>query len=308
VPRRGPLERLPQAVAEQVVRRIVELLDINEIVQRVDVDDVVQRVDVNAVLERVDINTLVDRVDMDRIAERIDVNAIASRIDVDELVRKADLGPIIAQSTTGMLGEFLGLLRRDVVSLDDVLDTLTRFKRRNVSRPGGPPALIAAAPHTAEPNREGHYAGGVTRLLAFVVDIGAIWGLFLLGSAAVEQAVRLVSGHSYTVEAHRTVATIAVSVWAFLYFSVQWYLSGRTIGMAVFGARVVTADGHSIARRAAVIRTLVLPISIAFFFVALIEIVIRSDRRALHDFAAGTCVVYHWEARAASLPWLHRED
>ena len=44
-PRRiGALERLPQAVAEQVVRRIVELIDINEIVRQVDVNAIVQRV------------------------------------------------------------------------------------------------------------------------------------------------------------------------------------------------------------------------------------------------------------------------
>ena len=56
------------------------------------------------------------------------------------------------------------------------------------------------------------------------------------------------------------------------------------------------------------IRTLVLPFSIALWFVALVEILIRSDRRALHDLRAGTCVVYHWQARGASLPWLHRDD
>ena len=51
-----------------------------------------------------------------------------------------------------------------------------------------------------------------------------------------------------------------------------------------------------------------LPIRSLFFLVGLSEIQIRSDRRALHDFAAGTCVVYHWQARGASLPWLHRDD
>jgi uncharacterized RDD family membrane protein YckC len=307
-PRRvGPFERLPQAVAEQVVRRIVELLDINEIVQRVDVNGVVQRVDVNAVMERVDIDAIVDRVDLDRLVEKLDVNAIVDRIDIDELVRKADLGPIIAQSTSGMLGEFLGFLRREVVGLDDLLDRLFRFRKRTAGRPAGPGQGPVEGPAT-ERSREGQYAGGVTRLLAFAVDVLAIWGLYVLLAAGVEQAVRLFSGTTYTVESHRLVGIISVAVWGFLYFQVQWALSGRTIGMAILGARVVTTDGHQITRGEASVRTLVLPFAVVLWFVGLIEIVVRADRRALHDLAAGTCVVYHWQARGASLPWLHRDD
>jgi uncharacterized RDD family membrane protein YckC len=314
-PRRiGPLERLPHAIAEQVVRRVVEMLDIDEIIRQVDVNAIVQRVDVNAlmanvdvdaIIARVDANEIVDRVDIDRIVERIDVNAIADRIDIDAIVKKADLGPIIAQSTTGMLGEFLGFLRREVVSLDDLLDAITFFKRRTEGRPKRPPA---AAPPPTGSTREGQYAGGVTRLLAFLADIGAVWGLFLLLAAGFQQAVKLFSGGNYSLENHRVVGIVAVVVWGFLYFTVQWTLSGRTIGMAILGAHVVTAEGHSINGRAAIIRTLVLPFSIVFWFVGLIEIEVRVDRRTLHDLAAGTCVVYHWQARGASLPWLHRDD
>lgn len=301
----GALERLPQAVAEQVVRRIVEMLDFNEIIGQVDVNAIVQRVDVNALMANVDIDALMDRVDIDRIVERIDVNAIADRIDIDALVSKADLGGIIAQSTTGMLGEFVGFLRRDVVSLDDLLDTVTLFRRRTQDRPKAPPS---AAPPPKGSTREGHYAGGVTRLLAFLADVGAVWGLFLLVSAGIQQAVKLFSGDNYQLESHRTIGIIAVVVWGFLYFTVQWTLSGRTIGMAILGARVVTAEGHQVHGRAAAIRTLVLPISLVFWFLALVEIQWRSDRRALHDLAAGTCVVYHWQARGAALPWLQRDE
>jgi uncharacterized RDD family membrane protein YckC len=314
-PRRiGALERLPQAVAEQVVRRIVEMLDIDEIIRQVDVNAILQRVDVNALMsnvdldaliERVEVDDLVDRVDIDRIVARIDVNAIADRIDIDALVAKADLGGIISQSTTGMLGEFLGFLRREVVSLDDLLDTVTIFRRRTQGQPKAPPG---SAPPPEGSTREGHYAGGMTRLLAFFADVGAIWGLFLLLSAGFDQAVRLFSGGNYNLESHRAVGIVAVVVWGFLYFAVQWSLSGRTIGMAILGAQVVTSEGHAISGRAAFIRTLVLPFSIAFWFVGLIEIQLRADRRALHDLAAGTCVVYHWQARGASLPWLRRAE
>jgi len=324
--RQSPLERLPQAIAEQVVKRIVEVLDVNEIVRRIDVDDVVRRIDVNAAVERVDPNGLMDRVDVDRVLERLDVNAIADRIDVnaiaarldidaiadridlDELVRRADLGPIIAQSTSGMLGEFLGLLRRQVVSLDELADHVTFRERRVACRPLGPPSLLTAAPKHGAQGREGQYAGAVTRLVALAMDVGAGWGLFLLLALGIQAAARLFWGSSYAILSHRPVGIVAIVVWGFFYFSSQWSLSGRTIGMAIVGARVTTTEGKSISRRAAIVRTLVLPFSIAFWFVAIIGIELRADRRALHDLCAGTCVVYHWRARGASLPWLQRDD
>jgi uncharacterized RDD family membrane protein YckC len=247
----------------------------------------------------------VDKVDIDSIVAKIDINAIADRIDVEALVKKADLGPIIAQSTSGMLGEFLDFLRREVVALDNLLDTVTFFRRRNESRPRRPAASVEPSKGST---REGEYAGGVTRLLAFGLDIFAIWGLFVLLAAGFEQGVRLFSGGNYSVEGHQTVGIVAVVVWGVFYFAFQWALSGRTIGMAILGAQVVTAEGRVIGGRAAIIRTLVLPFAIILWFVGLIEIVIRSDRRALQDLAAGTCVVYHWQAKGATLPWLHRDD
>jgi uncharacterized RDD family membrane protein YckC len=325
-PRRSPLDRLPQAIAEQVVRRIVEVIDVNEIVRRIDVDDVARRIDVNAVMQRVDVdsvvqrvdvdavvervdpNDLMERVDLDKLVERMDVNAIADRIDVDELVRRADLGPIIAQSTSGMLGEFLGLLRRQVVSLDELLDGVTFFRRRTKGKPLGPPGLADVGPKIGKPNREGQYAGGVTRLLALGADIGAGWGLFLLLTLALQVAVRLVAGNHYTLLSHSVTSLIATIAWGAIYFSFQWALSGRTIGMAIFGIRVVSVEGRAISIRSAAIRTAILPVSIALFPLGLSAIVLRSDRRSLHDLCAGTCVVYHWRARGASLPWLQRDD
>lgn len=311
---RGPLERLPQAIAEQVVRRIVELLDVDDIARRIDVNDVVTRVDVNALMERVDVdeivrrvdvdaivarvdpNELLDRVDIDRIVARIDVNAIADRIDVDELVRRADLGPLIAQSTTGMLGEFLVLLRRQVVTLDDLADAATLRGRREAG-PRGPAPLLEAATKLRRPNREGQFAGPVTRLLALAVDVAAGWGIFTLLAVGINFAVGLFTAGSFSLLHHQVAGIIAAVVWGFLYFSVGWALTGRSIGMAVLGARVVTLEGGHPGGRPAVVRTIVLPVSVLFFFVGLL----RSDRRALNDLCANTCVVYNWEARGDAL-------
>lgn len=320
---RSPLERLPHAIAEQVVRRIVELLDVNEIIERVDVDEVVRRVDVNALLERVDLDALLERVDVDEVVDRvdvdrlmarvdldaivarIDVNAIADRIDVEALVRRADLGPLIAQSTTGMVGEFVALLRRQIVTGDDLLD-LVSLRTRKPREPKGPPALQGPT-HAGRATREGQWAGGLTRLVANLADVAAGWGIFALLALGVDAAAGLLAGTSFSLLHERLAGLVCAVVFGFLYFTSGWALSGRTIGLAVVGARVTAADGGRVTWRAAAIRTLVLPFSIALAPIGLSGILYRTDRRALHDLAAGTCVVYHWEARAdAALARLER--
>jgi uncharacterized RDD family membrane protein YckC len=156
--------------------------------------------------------------------------------------------------------------------------------------------------------RQGHYAGAISRLVAFAADVGALWGIYLLATALVNFAVRLVTGHSYTLTNHRIVAIVVLSVWAFIYFSYQWAVSGKTIGMAVFGIQVVTAEGRPISPRQAVLRTLGLALTFATLGIGFLGIVYQRERRALDDFVAGTAVVYDWDAKAARLRWLARTE
>jgi uncharacterized RDD family membrane protein YckC len=156
--------------------------------------------------------------------------------------------------------------------------------------------------------RQGHYAGAVSRLVAFAADIGASWGLFTLGAAALGFAVQLVSGSSFSLGNHQLVSLIAVVIWEFIYFAYQWSLSGKTIGMALLGIRVVRTDGTPIGPRQAVIRTLTLPLSFLILGLGFLGILTNRDRHALHDRLAGTAVVYSWDARAARLRWLAKQD
>jgi uncharacterized RDD family membrane protein YckC len=156
--------------------------------------------------------------------------------------------------------------------------------------------------------RQGHYAGAVSRLVAFAADVGASWGLYLLGTALVNFAVRLVSGHSYTLTNHRIAAVVVLSVWAFIYFSYQWAVSGKTLGMAIFGVQVVTVEGRPISPRQAVLRTLGLALTLLTLGIGFLGIVYQRERRALDDFVAGTAVVYDWDAKAARLRWLARTE
>ena len=58
--------------------------------------------------------------------------------------------------------------------------------------------------------RQGHYAGAVSRLVAFAADVGASWGVYTLGVALLNAAVKLVTGHSYTLSNHQILALIVL--------------------------------------------------------------------------------------------------
>jgi uncharacterized RDD family membrane protein YckC len=156
--------------------------------------------------------------------------------------------------------------------------------------------------------RQGHYAGAVSRLVAFGADVGASWGLYTLGIALFNTSFKLVTGHSYNLTNHQLLALIILGFWEFIYFSYQWAVSGRTLGMAIFGLQVVTTEGAHIGVRQAIVRTLSLALSLMFFWFAFWGIIFQRERRALDDLLAGTVVVYSWDARAARLRWMARTE
>jgi uncharacterized RDD family membrane protein YckC len=156
--------------------------------------------------------------------------------------------------------------------------------------------------------RQGHYAGAVSRLVAFGADVGASWGLFTLGAAALAFTIQLASGTKFSLSNHQLASLIAAVIWEFIYFTYQWTLSGKTIGMAVLGIRVVKTDGTPIGARQAVIRTVTLPLSIIVFGLGFLGILTNRRRYAWHDRFAKTAVVYSWDARAARLRWLARQE
>jgi uncharacterized RDD family membrane protein YckC len=156
--------------------------------------------------------------------------------------------------------------------------------------------------------RQGHYAGGVSRLVAFAADVGASWGTYTLGVALVNAAVHLVTGHTYTLSDHPLIAFVGLGFWEFIYFSYQWAVSGKTLGMAILGIQVVTQEGGPIGIRQAVMRTLGLALTLLTLGIGFLGIVYQRERRALDDFIADTAVVYSWDARAARLRWIARSE
>ena len=246
VPGSGRVEQLAQAVAERVVSIVMDAIDIDALLDRIDVDALISRVDVDKLIDRVDVEKLIERVDVQKIIERVDVEQIIERVDIDALMEKTELGSIIARSTTGVASQVLDVIRAQGVGLDDFFARwVNRVLRRSPQDlPLGPPMLVGPQPPsrahrghllmapttTAAPieGRQGHYAGAVSRLVAFAADVGASWGLFTLGAAALAFSIQLVTGSSFKLSNYQVASLIAAVIWEFVYFAYQWALSGKT--------------------------------------------------------------------------------
>jgi uncharacterized RDD family membrane protein YckC len=323
---------------------IIGRVDLDALLQGVDIDAIVARLDLDAVLARLDLDAILQRVDINAVVGRVDINQIAGQLDIESLVAKTEIGSIIAKSTTSILTEILEVVRSQGVGLDDFVARWTArvLRRRGDVRELGPPALLISgagpAPSTlgapdpglgsATPvvpgasstpsgsssmapgavttltvDRQGQYAGAVSRAAAFGVDLGASWILFTLAGALLDFTVRLVSGQTIAPD-HPLVTGILFVVWEFVYFSSQWTLNGKTMGMALFGLQVVGAAGTRIDGRQATVRTITFPLAIITLGIGFLGIVLRVRRQAWYDRFAGTVVVYSWDARAARLRWL----
>ena len=154
---------------------------------------------------------------------------------------------------------------------------------------------------------QGHYAGAISRFLAYAIDLAISTGVFALALKAIAFAVQVVTGKQISWHRQDIAIIVAFVAWQFLYFGYSWAMSGRTAGMAVLGVRVVRADGVAAEPRRGVVRALVFPLSFLLFGLGFLGILVQRERRAMHDLIANTAVIYAWDARAARLRFLARE-
>jgi uncharacterized RDD family membrane protein YckC len=167
---------------------------------------------------------------------------------------------------------------------------------------------MTTAAHATDPrpDLQGHYAGFVSRFAGFCIDIIAIATLFTLFGHVVEYVVSVLLRERISLPESSLGARIALVTWAFVYFAQPLAASGRTFGMAVIGLRAVRSDGRDLDGWHAVIRVLALPLSFLLLGFGFLLILLRRDRRALHDLIASTAVVYAWDAHAARLRFISK--
>ncbi|MFM7070006.1 MAG: RDD family protein [Actinomycetes bacterium] len=161
--------------------------------------------------------------------------------------------------------------------------------------------------HDRAISQQGHYAGAVTRLVAYAIDQAVATGLYTLGVAVVTWIGSLV--FSTTVETAPLVgwASVGYLLWLALYFGYPWAASGKSLGMAVLGLRVVSADGSSLSPKQALLRVVAFPLGFLTLGIGFLGILFGRHHQAIYDRIARSAVVYDWDARSARWRFLARQ-
>jgi uncharacterized RDD family membrane protein YckC len=290
-------------VAGKVTGRIAETIPPDVILEYVDVDGLLDRIDINRLLDRVDVERLLGRIDVNRVLAQVDVNVVLRDVDVEALVRRSGVPEIVAESTSRMSSAALDVVRRQLVGFDALLGRVVNgLMSREMAPVDGKSMLDPSRKGTARLTVTGRYAGPVTRAAAFVLDVAVVVATYTLGYAGLNLLTTVILGMPLTTDHGEPVAGLVLVLWWFCYSFASLVVSGRTLGKATIGLRVVRSDGGTLRSGQAFLRVCALPVSVALLGLGLILIVLRRDHRALHDLIAGTAVVIDWGDRPAELP------
>lgn len=303
------------------VNRLVQQVDIDGLVSQVNVNALVGQVDVDRLVSQVDIDALIGRVDVDRLVQQVDVQGLIGRVDLNELLAGVDLAPlmaragidqIVADATSGMAARTLDLARRQLLRVDLVVlalvDRALGRRRAGASPPAdttvtGGDAHATLAPTTATTAAPRRWAAGpVARSIAFLVDSVAVSALFGLAVSLGGFLLGLFTTRSLDrVDGRGTWWVVAFLLWWFCYLWLTVAVAGRTIGKGLVGLRVVAVDGIDLSPRAAAVRALLLPFSLVLGL-GFLPAVFGRQRRAVHDFVAGSRVDVDWGPRPVTTP------
>ena len=135
------------------------------------------------------------------------------------------------------------------------------------------------------------YAGIATRAVGLAIDVLAAQIIFLSGAALVGLVASLVSD----LRPEWLVAALAGAGWILVagtYFVLFWTAAGQTPGMRLMRLRVTDHRGHPPSLGRSVVRFFGLLLAIVPLFAGFLPVLFDDRRRGLHDFLAGTTVLY----------------
>jgi uncharacterized RDD family membrane protein YckC len=146
---------------------------------------------------------------------------------------------------------------------------------------------------------QGHYAGSVSRLLAYAADTFLIGVLYTAGLALLRFAIEAAT--PWTLDVEGLAFAIGAFMWAAIYWGSSWVGFARSPGMSLLGLRIVRSDGSPLDRRHALTRLVAFPLGFLTLGAGFLPIVFGRTRQAIYDRIADTAVVYDWDAEAAKL-------
>jgi uncharacterized RDD family membrane protein YckC len=312
LPQKGLIGRVAGAVTDRALDVVdpdilLDHVDVNLLLAKIDVQRLIERIDLDAVLEEVDMNALLARVDMNALLARVDVNQMLEDVDLEAVVRRSGIPEVVAESTSKLAGSTLDVARRQVAGLDFWVNRAvsTLLRRPPGSLPVAPPALLVADAPAEDGDRRqvtGHYAGPLARTLGFAVDMALVTLIYTGASATFDWLTRILFDQTVVGKLPGWLSGLILATWLFVYFFGCLAVAGRTIGQALLGLRVVARDGSTLHPWSALVRTLCMPLSFAFFGLGLVGVVIGREHRALHDVAGRSAVVVDFGDRPAELP------
>jgi len=156
----------------------------------------------------------------------------------------------------------------------------------------------------------GHYAGFVSRLVAFVIDIllvSTAIGLMLLGMNLILNFFNI--DIAALIAENTDISDLLIKIVGFLtgfgftftvnlvYTTFFWMVAGKTIGKAVMGLQVIGPKGSRVTFWRAIKRYIGLWISAIPLFLGYFWVLFNDHRHAWHDIIAGTSVIYDHEAQ-----------
>lgn len=160
---------------------------------------------------------------------------------------------------------------------------------------------------------QGQYAGFVSRLVAFTVDVLLIIAVILIGGFVLGLLLYffglagVVSELLSNLEARADLVGLLVRVLTFFgsftfvfflyYVSMHTAAAGMTVGKALMGVRVVRMTGYPMTLSRSIRRYFTFLLAALPFFLGLVWILIDDRRQGWHDKLSDTCVIYDWPAR-----------
>jgi len=152
-------------------------------------------------------------------------------------------------------------------------------------------------------NLKGHYAGFISRLFAFSIDIVIIVVVLIFAGwllNAMSTIFQLGILDSLSTFFEIWVTSVIVILFSAAYYIFFWTLVGQTPGKLLLGLRVVSRSGRPITFWQALRRYVGYFISAVAIYIGYLWILIDNRRQGWHDKLAGTYVVYNWDAHPGS--------
>ena len=149
--------------------------------------------------------------------------------------------------------------------------------------------------------QQGHYAGALSRLLAYGADLLILTVVYAVALALLEFGINAATPWSVDLKSAYGLVLVGEFVWAAFYFGNSWAIFARSPGMTLLGLRIVQADGSSLDRHHAIVRLIAFPLGFLTLGLGFLGIIFGRTHQAIYDRIAKTAVVYDWDAEAAKL-------